>query len=289
MDVSLTDFFYADRQRLHTFLTQLFPEGSLLSSKTLSKKSSSHTGSAAGHVPLVAQFQANGTKSAEDAIERHFDAEWAAPLNFLATVAERGMLNHDLSQSRLGQIVLVRGNLQVLDFATLQTLWRPIQRMILSQAVKDVKATASREQRRSKDLGHRVSEQVKQQREENDAIGDVLDALPPLIQVKCFNDQHSVWGTLKPEFMLSSPAELALKHGRGLPGQWTVVGILDALPHMSNPLPPDGNTEIETGLVSAMDFMKEGLGRRNSHYGITPLLIYRPAHAAHLPLPSESV
>lgn len=237
---------------------------------------------------MIAQFQANGTKSVEDAIERHFDAEWAAPLNFLATVAERGMLNHDLSQSRLGQIVLVRGNLQVLDFATLQTLWRPIQRMTLSQAVKEVKATVNRQQKRG-GADALIAEQAKQQREDSEVIGDVLDALPPLIQVKCFNDQHSAWGTLKPEFMLSSPAELALKHGRGLPGQWTVVGILDALPHMSNPLPPDGNTEIETGLVSAMDFMKESLGRRNSHYGITPLLIYRPVHAAHLPLPSESV
>lgn len=274
-DASLTDFFYADRRRLQTFLSQLFPEGNLTAAKVTSKKSSSYTGKGAGHVPLVADFETQGTKLAEDAIERHFDAEWSAPLNFLAEVAERRMLMEDLSHARLGQLVLLRANLQIVDFGTLNMLWKPVHQLLLAQEEDNYKMATNREQRRG-GVNAKFADALKKKERESTATGDILSALPSLVQLKCFTESTEAWGTLNPDFMLSSSSELAFKHGKGLPGTWTVVGILDALPDVENPAPINGNSDIENGLLQTMEAIRRGLGRRHSAYGITPLLIYRP-------------
>lgn len=111
-------------------------------------------------------------------------------------------------------------------------------------------------------------------------MGGVLSVLPPLVQMKCFNGTEEAWGTLTPEHMLSDFSELAFKHGRGLPGEWTVVGLLDALPDdVIDAAPHVVNTEVENGLLQVMDAMRTFLGRRPYAYGITPLLIYRQVFA----------
>ena len=59
-----------------------------------------------------------------------------------------------------------------------------------------------------------------------------------------------------------------------MPGQWTVVGLLDAKPDEENPI-SETNTDLEKGLLTAMLQMRLYLGRPASAWGITPLLIYR--------------
>lgn len=273
-DVSLTDYFYADRPRLHTFLTQLFPEGNLLQTKTASRKGFSTDGIGKGGLPPIAEFNLRGGKNVEDAIERQYDAAWSAPLNFLTEIARKSLLRDELDGASLGQIILLRGHLQVVDFNTLHQLWKPMRKIILEEFIAQQQGLLNRTQRRSKDSKIQFDQARKQQADEIDLTGSILTALPALIQLKCFNERYEAWGTLNPQHMLCSPSDLAFKFGPGVPGQWTVVGLLDAKPHEENPI-SETNTDLEKGLLTAMSQMRLYLGRPASAWGITPLLIYR--------------
>nr|WP_314539903.1 hypothetical protein [uncultured Ottowia sp.] len=273
-DVSLTDYFYADRPRLHTFLTQLFPEGNLLQTKTASRKGFSTDGIGKGGLPPIAEFNLRGGKNVEDAIERQYDAAWSAPLNFLTEITRKSLLREELDGASLGQIILLRGHLQIVDFNTLHQLWKPIQKIIQEESIIQQQRQLNRTQRRSKDSKIQFNQARKQQADEIDLTGSILTALPALIQLKCFNERYEAWGTLNPQHMLCSPSDLAFKFGPGVPGQWTVVGLLDAKPDEENPI-SETNTDLEKGLLTAMLQMRLYLGRPASAWGITPLLIYR--------------
>ena len=189
-DVSLTDYFYADRPRLHTFLTQLFPEGNLLQTKTASRKGFSTDGIGKGGLPPIAEFNLRGGKNVEDAIERQYDAAWSAPLNFLTEITRKSLLREELDGASLGQIILLRGHLQIVDFNTLHQLWKPIQKIIQEESIIQQQRQLNRTQRRSKDSKIQFNQARKQQADEIDLTGSILTALPALIQLKCFNERY---------------------------------------------------------------------------------------------------
>jgi hypothetical protein len=195
-------------------------------------------------------------------------------LNFLTEIARKNLLREELDGASLGQIILLRGHLQIVDFNTLHQLWKPIQKIIQEESIIQQQGQLNRTQKRSREVKIQLDQARKQQADEIELTGSILTALPALIQLKCFNEKYEAWGTLNPQHMLCSPSDLAFKFGPGVPGKWTVVGLLDAKPHEENPISKT-NTDLEKGLLTAMTYMRYFLGRPASAWGITPLLIYR--------------
>ncbi|MFT3815265.1 MAG: hypothetical protein QM740_18115 [Acidovorax sp.] len=262
----LVDFLYADRPRLAVFAAQLFNDGHLTGLKRSSQTGVDSLLKIKGGVPGVAGGESSSTDKIQESVERQFDATWAAPLNVLRELNARGLIIDGVDRAALGQIVLVRGTIQVTDVRMLQKLWRPV---VKAQEAKNL-AEAKTESERKKI--HRMS------RDETSAV-DLIELLPHALQFHIRNDEVACWATLDPDQMTINPADLAFKHGPSIPGEWLTLGVLDGKPSS----PQEGfleavkhvNSPIQLGMVQVLKGLREAFGRGEDDYGITPLVIYR--------------
>ena len=83
--------------------------------------------------------------------------------------------------------------------------------------------------------------------------------------------------TINRDFLTINPDDMFLKYGGKIPGEWFVVGLIDALPeeHENNnnlnfPINP-----LKDGISEMLNAIKALAGRGDDSYGITPLVIFR--------------
>jgi hypothetical protein len=115
---------------------------------------------------------------------------------------------------------------------------------------------------------------------------EFLSILPHTIQTAISGTEGNVWGILRDDNLVGPSSDLMLKHGATIQGEWNVVGVIDALPESMNlgefgtdvPVDEDFNFE-ESGLGGFVDVIlpiaKLLLGRPDTAFGITPMLIFR--------------
>jgi len=86
-----------------------------------------------------------------------------------------------------------------------------------------------------------------------------------------------LWGTLNPDAMVSAATDLAFKYGPSIPGDWIILGVMDAKPFDFNDeiKLPVGLGDLERGMLQMALQLKAVFGRSTLDYGITPLAIYR--------------
>lgn len=260
-DESLFDFLYLDRTRLASYLAQIFDDGIHLSSKKTAATGNQFTNSATGSVFGIVKAGLGSTESANETIERQFDASWSAPLSLLRELNESGFIKPFSKSLALGQMILFKGHIQVLDLRILQKLWQPVLAMQAAATPAHTEA-----QRKAK----------KQEEAQAQAIARVAENLPHIIQMRAFNEEHQLWATLSPEALTVNPSDLAFKHGPSIPGQWAIVGLLDARPSIEEEMKlPSGLGEVELGMLQMALQLKHTLGRNFQDYGITPIAVYR--------------
>lgn len=257
----LFDFLYLDRSRLASYLAQLFDDGNHIHTKKTRAVGSQSSKSASGSIPAVLKMDVGGADTTQETIERQFDASWSAPLNLLRELNERGFIAPFSSSAALGQLVLFKGNIQILDLRILQKMYLPIMEL------ESLKAPAHTEaQRKAK----------KALDAQNQAFVKIAENLPHIIQLRAFNDDAQLWATLNPEALTINASDVAFKYGPSIPGEWAVLALLDARPSSGDDLRlPPGLGQMEVAMLTMAIHLKGSLGRNDSDYGITPLAIYR--------------
>jgi hypothetical protein len=80
--------------------------------------------------------------------------------------------------------------------------------------------------------------------------------------------------------MTNEPTDIVLKHGNRIPGEWAILGVLDALPDHQGSEPEDPDFGVVEEMAAKMvgvvaPVTRTVLGRPSSHFGVTPLLIFR--------------
>lgn len=257
----LFDFLYVDRPRMASYIAQLFDDGLHTSTKKTSSIGNQSSGKFSGSIPAFAKGELGATDITNEGIERQFDAAWSAPLNLIRELQQAGFIQTDIASAALGQIVLFRGNIQVLDYRLLQRLWEP---MLAHQLLLQPAHTAA-QQKEKKAAAEGQKHLVK-----------VVENLPHLVQIRAFNDAHQLWGTLEPELMVTGASDLAFKYGPCIPGEWLVLAVLDAKPFSDSDLKlPNGLGEVEAGMLQMAIQLKMLFGRGSLDFGMTPLAIYR--------------
>ena len=156
-----------------------------------------------------------------EASERIYDPLWANARTLLDYLDAREMIRRDLSDARIGEFVLVSGELAILDLPMLRQLWElPIVRATLQSGVKSTEETGTnpkplrnRAERRRSDHQSPIS---------STTIGDnpaefILQAikyLPHAIQTMLTTlNKVAVWCSISEESLVGSSADLMLKHG----------------------------------------------------------------------------
>ncbi|GAA5786146.1 hypothetical protein YWS52_24690 [Chitiniphilus shinanonensis] len=263
----LFDFVYLDRDKLSSYSAQLFADGVLTGTKS-SHQSTEHSGSKfdAGVKGLISAGGSDGESIAKS-LERHFDASWTLPINVLNALDENGMIRRSLDNARIGNLVLIKGNVQFVDLRMIQEIWGPIMNLGSASDKKCITAAQRR---------HKAEED-----KSTTALVQILSKLPHTLQMRLFGFGGQIWASLKHGNMVVNPDDFAFKHGSCIPGKWYCLGILDALPdNDEQPNIPNGMSQIESAMLDMLEVLKDQFGRRSGDYGVSPIAIFRKVDPA---------
>ncbi|HEK3189809.1 TPA: hypothetical protein ACKRQA_003606 [Proteus mirabilis] len=112
-------------------------------------------------------------------------------------------------------------------------------------------------------------------------VGSMLDFVNDSLQMDLFEENgNATWMTLSIDGLTINSADLALKYGSRIPGEWIVIGIIDSLPdHYSEQYIeiPDDNNPMKSGLSGMLDAIRDNMGRKSTSYSLTPLMVFRKA------------
>lgn len=280
---SVYDFLYHDARRIGSFLGQFNPDGHLQGLQTHAvtgrNRASKTAGSGTGGVPLVA----SGTASHEQGEGQHwdrgaqrtYDPLWANARAFLDYLAGADLIEREASKAAIGQFILVSGRVFVIDTGMIKSLTTgPLFRKSIHSSTNS--RSDSRRSRAEAPNG-------------TDLGIEMVGSMPSTVQARVATNTNDVyWGSLIVDGLTSSPGDLMLKHGIQLAGEWSVLGILDAVP---NEALSDFETEVQSAITVATlgpligglgvmaDTIRPMLGRPSEAYGVTPLLVFREVAA----------
>lgn len=261
----LIDFLYVDRARIQTLSSQLFPNGHLTHTKQSTSTAESAKLGFQGGIPGIFKGNGDHNEAFTESIERQFDATWSTTLDVLRELNDKNYIVKDLENALLGQLIQFKGHIQVNDLRMLQKLWQPMLQINGKQQIQAAKGA-------DKVL-------AKKELDANTQLAKVIELLPHMLQMRVWNSESAAWSTIEPSYLTINPLDLVFKHGAFVPGEWTIISILDAKP---------SDVEIDymtamfntgTGVTAAMPQILRGLreafGRGPDDYGITPIAIYR--------------
>ena len=226
--------------------------------------------------------QTKRAQAANRESQRVYDPLWANALVFLDYLSERNLIQRDISGAHMGQFVLCSGNLSITDLSLMDKIWKLKSVQSLIRSGFDQQLSGTRKERRAA-----KKPAVSTTSSEFDFLIDLLSVLPHTIQAK-ISGSSSAWCNLSQDDMSTLASDITLKHGTNIPGEWHVLGIMDAKPDV--PIitePPEdfsGDQEIVANLNNTIvPITKNLLGRPEDHFGITPLLIFRevPGEQGH--------
>lgn len=303
-NASVYDFLYCDTRRINSFLAQFDDAGVL--EKIINRDSISKGGKRGWKINVGGNALVSGTGGSvtggyevspsaqgSESSERVYDPLWANALAFLDYLHEDNMIERDLAVARIGQFVLVRGRLSVMDLSLFKGMWGvPVIRKAITsgQNLNLPEPTQTRQQRRQSERNGIPSKQKEEADQALDAGMALIGLLPHAIQARLVAGGNGavIWTSLKEDSLVISAADLTLKHGTSIAGEWVMVGILDAFPDAD----ADGNLTAEgiasvhqTTVLSDSPFgdlmlsltpvLRPMLGRPFAAYGMTPLMIFR--------------
>lgn len=270
---SLFDFLYVDKDRASSIIAQLHSPGVTTSIKQTSSDSDKATKGVG--VGLLGTLKGNA--AVEEAIthtqEKNFDASWSLPINLLDKMAEAGLIRQGLGSERLGSTVHARGRIRIFDISMMQKTIPFLGRLAKNSEAK-LPPKAKKQSVKIEDL--EVSPGLSL-----GMMADVLNIVPNTLQVDFVDDEgRTVWMTINRGFLTVNPDDMILKYGGNIPGEWHVIGMIDALPdaetlteqEISTAFPPSA---LKDGIFTLLHSIRDNAGRSPSSYGITPLVIFR--------------
>ena len=292
---SVFDFLYHDSRRIGSFLSQFDNNGLL---NRLTQGETAVRGAkrgwkfgVGGEVPLLAgakvDVERQPSEAGSETLERSYDPFWANALTFLDLLAERNLIKPQIDDAALGQFVLMRGRLMILDLTMFKDAWGldTIQRACRAGAAPPV-AAGNRQERRSQGRNNVPRDQMPS---DADVALELMTVLPHTVHATISTDAgETTWAVLRNEFMVTPPSELVLSHGSGIPGEWAMLGILSGRPdfgetefqqrlaEMAQNLPA-GLVNSGVGLMMQIlsPIIRTTLGRPANAYAVTPLMIFR--------------
>ena len=296
------DFLYCDTRRIGSFLAQFDDAGHLqqvIQRESVAKGVSRGIELSVGGGATLAGtggsgnigFKRSPSEQGSEASERVYDPLWTNARAFMDYLEERNMIERDLASAHMGQFVLASGELEVRDLKLIQKAMTVLKGIVQSRDTQ--KHADSRN--RSKGWHEKHQAEAKEAKASEAGIAFVA-MLPHAVHAVLKMKGSSVWCSLNPESLIGSSDDIFLKHGVCIPGEWHILGILDAVPDEEATKEPTEQfasaqaamtdfgenapmTLITKGFGGFIDgiapFARMMLGGQFGSYGMTPLLIFR--------------
>jgi muconolactone delta-isomerase len=195
------------------------------------------------------------------------------------------MIERDIAKAGFGQFVLFSGALSIADLTLIKEAWKlpGMQKLLGIEPSPPISRHANSSARK------------KAAEPDTNAFAlEMLGILPHSVQATLASGSDQVWASLKADCLAAEPSDLTLKHGFRIPGEWSVVGILDAQPNDWLTDTPtvtagvDGSQAVNLIFQSLAPITRNIMGKPANAYGVTPLLIFREVSAKAPPAPAQS-
>lgn len=276
---SVYDFLYVDSRRLGLLLSQFGTDGVLTE---LSRTADEAAETGGGVSIKIARLEQKNT--GKSGLIRRFDPRWLVPLTFLDQA--EGWIQRNLSKATLGQIILLKVGVGISDVSFMKKLWEApwVQRAIADSIPQDDTQQPSAQNRSARRRDERGAKKPPNEQIDLTAmVGTIMGMMPHAVQSTfATGDGHILWGTLTDEYLIGSAADLLLKHGTSIAGEWYVVAVIDALPDglQFDELRARVELERESSQMSMImqhfkPMLQLGFSRPAHAYGVTPLIIMR--------------
>ena len=218
------------------------------------------------------------SESGSETMERSYDPFWTNALTFLDFLTEHGLVQTDIEEAALGQLVLIKGELTVLDLAIFKEAWglKTVQ-----QAVKAGQPSSGNNNKTGRPSGPKMPNEA-------DILLELLGVLPHSVHASLEAENNTIWAALHDEFLVTPASEIVLTHGWRMPGEWAMIGILNARPDLgANDFQqrlaaitadlPAGLMNSAIGQMAKVlaPMIRMALGRPLNAYAVTPLLVFR--------------
>jgi len=262
---SLYDYLYIDRERINALTAQLFSTGVITSVKQSSLETDSIKKDAKIGIPLVAGALSS-SEAASRSQERSFDSAWSLPLNLLDKLSEQGRIKRTISDARLGDLVLVSGMMKIFDANMVHQFMPTFKKLKLTE-IKNEK---------SQSIKNLLKEEVKGL----EAAEEMVKFLPTSSQIDFADSEgNQIWMSVNPNNLTIGMGDIALKYGPFIPGEWHILGFVDAyaddkLDNPNAPYPHNLN-DLKNAMDSMLLIIRTLMGRSDGSYGMTPLMIFR--------------
>lgn len=278
---SVYDFLYCDSGRIASFLAQFDDAGTLervIQRESVSKGlKGGYEVSVGGNASIVGTggggslgYKRAPHEQGSEASERVYNPLWANPLVFLDFLTAENLIASDLNKAGIGQFIKVTGSLRIVDFSILKRIFEhPTLKKKLLASIEP--PSGNRQERRRKDA---LSGGLPSDNE----VGITLATIFTATTQATMTDEatrKSVWGCLRDDALVVSSADLLLQHGLEIAGQWSMIGVLDAQAGDNKPTVREYGSPFIDGIAGLTPPIREVLGRPNSSFGVTPLLILR--------------
>ncbi len=290
----ILDFLYQDARRVGSFLAQFDPSGHLTGlkqSESVSEQTGGDGSVRVGGIALLGGLGGSVTRrtgiSGSESSERSYDPFWTNARALLDFLEERRLVSRQLDQtSRLGQFVVTSGKLIVSDMSLLKVVWEIPE---LKKTLFDAGILQNINQAKKNNPNIGTAELASMKNEWNLML-KMIPSLPHKLQGHLLGRSVSAWFSLDENSVVGNSTDIILKHGPLLSGDWSVLGIVDALPYDPDFLADDGRSMIQliadtTGAgagqmaIHLAGISQRAMGRPAGYYGLTPLLIYRKVEA----------
>ena len=184
-----------------------------------------------------------------------------ALMEVLRKLAYSGMICPDPTVAASGNILLLQGRLGLLDFELCEGLF---------SLLPDV---SPQQDAFSGDLFRRRPSQRPEQKP-SEFLKKVSGLVPDSLTVLMKHADTSVWGAVHRKDLFSSSGQLAMQSGPVLPGDWSMLAIVD-VPISGAEGEIDGLSRFAEGLLRGLEGMRSVIGMPKNCLGVTPLAVFR--------------
>lgn len=267
---SLYDFLYVDIQRASSLLAQMHGPGVVTTIKHVTAQLDKSVYDAGIDLKIV-KSKAGVEEILNQTQEKSFDASWTLPINLIDKLDENGLISNELNGKRLGSTVLCKGKMRIFDISVLQKSVPFIAKMMGMNHPKlppKVKKT-----------NNNLEDQIIAPGVTFGMMKEMLNIVPNTLQVDFINEAgQTIWMTINRDYLTINPDDMVLKYGSSLPGEWYVIGFIDALPETEEDFTDNLSFEpspMKDGIQGMLPAIRELAGRSINSYGMTPLVIFR--------------
>lgn len=276
---SLYDYFYLDNTKINSFYAQLTGNGSIDLIKQTFRKSDTMLGEGTVGIPTVTGGKLGANRTNDTSAERHFKASDIMPREMMNRLDELGFIGRKLDRINLGRLVLLKGNLGVVDIGMIKEMIEPAINFYIYELESKMNACSDKTEK------NQLKTQIGNFKKTKDDLIKFVKSVPFAIQCRFLSHDGSknelghlsvdeVWMTLNRGELVAPTYDINFKHGEFITGEWYLLGVLDALPNDDFTYNTT-TSEIDDMVATILQGLREFVGRPKTSFGITPIAIFR--------------